>query len=473
MYKNINIVDQKNSLGYIHHEVISVYSDWYKALLKKQFGDDIYNIFVDISEVDIYNDKYKEKPYIFKYTNDINWEDVIEIINCQAIIIKVDKSIHTAYILPTIQVAMIIANYFQMNDLHKVLVLSIKGHLFNFQCDLTNKIKDILMNTHKYNDIYNIDNIYYGISIKSTNIPSTTGRCGGSYYKYLVKCDMDTIKYIFNELIDVMKCHKFEVVNMLQYIIKCRPNLLVYLINNGIRFDDKMCIEALCKKYYDNGKIKCNLLKSFTYIINNVKKIDDSIKGISRLIRNIILSKNTKLIKTTIDKLDNVNMNIYWNSYSPGTHASQKYHTTPFRYICHVSSPNIIKYAMNTKSYIFGKFYKRSDIYGKNCDEFDPMGWLLMDLYKRYEKNHAFLKIIKYIISKINSDKLYHIYKDSMERYFYRATEYADDNLVKYWLDILVKQNFNFIKISQLYVEIDRNERIKNKEALKKLINPN
>ena len=64
-----------------------------------------------------------------------------------------------------------------------------------------------------------------------------------------------------------------------------------------------------------------------------------------------------------------------------------------------------------------------------------------------------------------------------MDRYFLMATIYADDNLVKHWLDMSVKQNYyftkNFIKNEELDWRIDHNARIKNKDELKKLINRN
>ncbi len=49
---DITITNNDTMLGYIHYRIMLEYSNWYKILNKKQFGDNIDNIFLDISEFD-------------------------------------------------------------------------------------------------------------------------------------------------------------------------------------------------------------------------------------------------------------------------------------------------------------------------------------------------------------------------------------------------------------------------------------
>lgn len=143
----VTIVDKYDIIGIIHNDVLHKYSEWYANFKKNiDMGKtiDMYNIQVDIKNFCI-------ETFIPNFKT-CNWKHVLEIINHQAILLKLttfDADFDKVYI----NVTKIISNFFGMYLLYDKINAFFKRKIKKMIEHIINKIIDYELLTKLFNGV--------------------------------------------------------------------------------------------------------------------------------------------------------------------------------------------------------------------------------------------------------------------------------------------------------------------------------
>lgn len=174
---NINIVFDDQLLCVIDGNVANKYSIWYKNLLLhyKEMGDDITNIKVDITQLNLNKQKY---------TN-ANWELICDMINHQHIFIKHKNiiNINASSILSDMVILFTLTGYFVMGNMYDVVKEYIKK-----------KVQYTITYDHLPEELKSSDICKIYLDINPANINSMDGYITDDMILYMEYCIKKNIK---------------------------------------------------------------------------------------------------------------------------------------------------------------------------------------------------------------------------------------------------------------------------------------
>ncbi len=150
--EDIEVIHEQKSVGRIYGSILLKYSNLIKLTIINAPKMDN-NIITKIDTDDIFNDVYKKEPYFYNDELEIDWEIVLSIINGQDFIILNSKLLNNSdYFykkLNDVKIVAILANYYQMEKLHNILVTLIKKY-YNSNQFLNFKKKYITKEIYEY-----------------------------------------------------------------------------------------------------------------------------------------------------------------------------------------------------------------------------------------------------------------------------------------------------------------------------------
>ncbi len=136
--EDIEVIHEQKTVGHIYGSILSKYSNLIKLTIINAPKMDN-NIITKIDTDDIFNDVYKKEPYFYNDELEIDWGTVLNIINYQEAYIDLYnkqnyknrkdilyKLFTNIAILNETKIAAIIANYYQMTEIHNIITGFIK-----------------------------------------------------------------------------------------------------------------------------------------------------------------------------------------------------------------------------------------------------------------------------------------------------------------------------------------------------------
>ncbi len=163
--EDTEIIHKQKTVGHISGSILLEYSYLIKVTLDNiQKMDN--KLVTKINMDNIFNDVYKKEPYFYNGELEIDWKQVLSIINDQNFIILNNKSLSKYFYnkLNEVKVAAILTNYYRMEKLHNILITTIKKY-YSGETFLKLEKKYITQEAYEY-AIYNCNNDIMGDLIK-------------------------------------------------------------------------------------------------------------------------------------------------------------------------------------------------------------------------------------------------------------------------------------------------------------------